>query len=194
MTVTGKMTTVTITPSEPPPPTATVTVEQSNNNDRSGPLGTRGKVAGLAAGVSIIVLSLIGGILFLFWRRHQRRQAARNEALHAGDDATPRRMRSRSMSESGLLGGEAGNNRTTLPRIQTGMSTRRLGSGNTNSPEETLSHHRLSSPRIVDQRLDPTSIWTQHDNSSRASVKSLQDNQDYSRRMLKVSFTFIYIS
>ncbi|KAI9696436.1 MAG: hypothetical protein M1836_005714 [Candelina mexicana] len=183
MTVTGKMTTVTITPSEPPPPTATVTAAENNNNNKgSGALSTSGKVAGLAVGVAIIVLGLIGGIAFFLWRRHKGKGAARNQALHGGDDATPR-IRSRSMSESGLLG-EGGR---TLPRIQTGMSTRRLGSGNTNSPEETYSSHRLSSPRIVDQRLDPVSIWTQHDNSSRASVKSLQDNQDYSRRMLKVS-------
>ncbi|KAI9719626.1 MAG: hypothetical protein M1812_003397 [Candelaria pacifica] len=176
------MTTVTITPSEPPPPTATVTAEQSETNKGHGALSTPGQVAGLAVGLGIAALGIIGGIAFLLLRRHHRKVAARNQALHAGDDATPR-VRSRSMSESGLLG-EAGR---TLPRIQTGMSTRRLGSANTNSPEETYSSHRLSSPRIVDQRLDPVSLWTQHDNSSRASVKSLQDNQDYSRRMLKVS-------
>lgn len=46
---------------------------------------------------------------------------------------------------------------------------------------------RSSYPRVVDQRLDPVALWNPlHDNGSHVSVRSFQDDQDYSRRMLRV--------
>jgi len=43
--------------------------------------------------------------------------------------------------------------------------------------------------RVTDQRLDPARIWMRfdNDNSSRMSLRSLQDNHDYSRRVLKLT-------
>lgn len=44
--------------------------------------------------------------------------------------------------------------------------------------------------RITDQRLDPGQVWMRYenDNVSRMSVRSLRDDQDYSRRVLRVCF------
>lgn len=42
--------------------------------------------------------------------------------------------------------------------------------------------------RVIDQRLEPTALWNPlHDNGSHISVRSFRDDQDYSRRMLRVS-------
>lgn len=66
------------------------------------------------------------------------------------------------------------------------------GAGHTNSaeksPADTLDR-RGSYPRIVDQRLEPAALWNPlHDNGSHISVRSFRDDQDYSRRMLRVGF------
>ena len=52
-----------------------------------------------------------------------------------------------------------------------------------------MDRRRSSNPmRIVDQRLNPTAVWNPlHDNGSHASIGSFRDDQDYSRRMLRVS-------
>ena len=88
----------------------------------------------------------------------------------------------------GLLGGSARRkNEKAVPSIQTSG----WGAGNTveKSPTETMPiDHRSSYPRVVDQRLDPVALWNPlHDNGSHVSIRSLQDHQDYSRRMLRVS-------
>ena len=72
--------------------------------------------------------------------------------------------------------------------IQTsGLGT---GNGSEKSPADTL-ERRSSYPRIVDQRLEPTALWNPiHDNGSHVSVRSFRDDQDYSRRMLRVSDGF----
>ena len=58
----------------------------------------------------------------------------------------------------------------------------------TEAPENFMPVARVpSNPRLVDQRLDPGTLWNvENDASSRASVRSLRDDRDYSRRVLKV--------
>ena len=85
----------------------------------------------------------------------------------------------------GLIGGVQ--RLATVPSIQTSG----WGPGNSTdkSPADTLNADRRSSyPRVVDQRLEPTALWNPlHDNGSHVSVRSFRDDQDYSRRMLRVS-------
>ena len=85
----------------------------------------------------------------------------------------------------GLIGGATGSQRERIaPTIQTsGLGT---GNGSEQSPADTLDR-RNSYPRVVDQRLEPTALWNPiHDNGSHVSVRSFRDDQDYSRRMLRV--------
>ena len=75
-----------------------------------------------------------------------------------------------------------------LPRVATsGLNS---GSGNEKSPVDTIEpvSRRVSGPmRVVDQRLDPDSMWSQeHGNGSHTSLRSFRDDRDYSRRMLRV--------
>ena len=89
----------------------------------------------------------------------------------------------------GLLGSQK--EKSTLPSIQT--SSWGPGNGAEKSPAGTLDK-RNSYPHITDQRLEPTAVWNPlHDNGSHVSVRSFRDDQDYSRRMLRVSrfLTFI---
>lgn len=79
----------------------------------------------------------------------------------------------------------------TIPVIQT--SGWGPSNGSEKSPADTLSavDRRSSYPRVVDQRLEPTALWNPlHDNGSHVSVRSFRDDQDYSRRMLRVSRLF----
>lgn len=92
------------------------------------------------------------------------------------------------------LVGAGGNQREktgpTIPVIQTSGWGPNNGNGSEKSPADTLSavDRRSSYPRVVDQRLEPTALWNPlHDNGSHVSVRSFRDDQDYSRRMLRVS-------
>lgn len=59
--------------------------------------------------------------------------------------------------------------------------------GANNSPTGmTVTNKRRSNPLIVDQRLDPGTLWL-NDNGSKASLGSLRDDRDYSRRVLKLA-------
>lgn len=83
----------------------------------------------------------------------------------------------------GLLGSTR--ERNNLPEIQT--SGWGPGNGTDKSPADTLDK-RSSYPRMVDQRLEPTALWNPlHDNGSHVSIRSFKDDQDYSRRMLRVA-------
>ncbi len=108
------------------------------------------------------------------------------QTTRAGEDV-PQRRPSR-LSQMGLVSGtprSAGEK--GISSIQTsgwGPSTNAEKSpSDVNTPLDL----RSSYPRIVDQRLDPIALWNPlHDNGSHVSVRSFQDDQDYSRRMLRV--------
>ena len=95
------------------------------------------------------------------------------------------------MSELGLIG----SSRTimgekVLPRLATGGHMDGTASKSSHSPHSPSGDTRRfsSATRIVDQRLDPGALWNANlDNNSRVSLRSLQDDQDYSRRVLRVS-------
>ncbi|KAI9852592.1 MAG: hypothetical protein M1838_000246 [Thelocarpon superellum] len=177
MTVTGGLQTVTITPTAPPPSSAPVTQKPTSTFFNSA-----GKVAGLFVGLAVIILLTAAGILLWCWRR-------RHPALFAPGSHTtggsPPRTRSRSMSELGLISDDKDTlGSKSLPRLSTGM----WGGAGVSGDSPTSPDRRSSNARIVDQRLDPGTLWNPiHDNSSRVSVRSLQDDRDYSRRVLRLA-------
>ncbi|KAL9016429.1 MAG: hypothetical protein Q9185_006234 [Variospora sp. 1 TL-2023] len=178
MTVTGQITTVTITPTAPP---AAAVLSQSRDG---GFMSHPGKVAGLFVGVGLIICLLAAALLWFFCRR-KRDVEAETIASTVGEE-TPQRRQSK-LSTMGLLGGtRRSNNRKSAPTIQTSG----WGPGNSTekSPTETpIEYRRTSYPRIVDQRLEPTALWNPlQDNGSHVSIQSFRDDQDYSRRMLRV--------
>ncbi|KAL8961142.1 MAG: hypothetical protein Q9193_002260 [Seirophora villosa] len=179
MTVTGQVKTITITPTAPP--TAAAIAQSPDGGFMSHP----GKVAGLFVGVGLIICLLAAALVWFCYRR-KRDVEAETIASTVGEE-TPQRRQSK-LSTMGLLGGtRRSNNRKSVPPIQTSS----WGPGNSaeKSPTDTpIDYRRTSYPRIVDQRLEPTALWNPlQDNGSHVSIQSFRDDQDYSRRMLRVA-------
>lgn len=190
MTVTGQVQTLTITPTAPPA-TAT-TIIQAAKESKGGFFSDSGKVAGTFVAVAIVLLLLIAGAVWFFLRRSRRRRSEAAVVPSTVGSMTPQRRPSR-LSQMGLVGaGGIQRERTgpTVPVIQTSGWGPSNGNGSEKSPADTLSaaDRRSSYPRVVDQRLEPTALWNPlHDNGSHVSVRSFRDDQDYSRRMLRIA-------
>lgn len=185
--MTGQVKTITITPTEPPQATTTAQPVSSNGGFLSHP----GRVAGLFVGLGLLVfVATAGSILYCVRRHHRRPLSPAVESDH--DDDIPQRRPSR-MSQMGLIAGGRG---PLGEKVLSPIQTSDWGpASSTRSPETTSSplDKRRSFPLIVDQRLDPGTLWSpHHDNASRISIRSLQDDQDYSRRMLRVSADLTY--
>ncbi|KAL8728545.1 MAG: hypothetical protein Q9181_005313 [Wetmoreana brouardii] len=181
MTVTGQVTTITITPTGPPSAAAAA------QSDKGGFMSHPGKVAGLFVGVGVIICLIAAALIWFFLRRKRDSEAEMLGSTAGGE--TPQRRQSK-LSTMGLLGGtRRSNKRKSVPAIQT--SGWGPGNGPEKSPSDTpIDYHRASYPRVVDQRLEPTALWNPlQDNGSHVSIQSFRDDQDYSRRMLRVSDT-----
>ncbi len=180
MTVTGQVKTLTITPTAPPAETAPALKSKDGSF-----FSNSGKVAGVFVVVALAILALAGFLIWFCFRRRKHTDAIAVASVAGGD--TPQRRPSR-LSQMGLLGGSA---RRKTEKSVPGIQTSGWGPGNNaeKSPTDTTPiDQRSSYPRVVDQRLDPVALWNPlHDNGSHISIRSLQDNQDYSRRMLRVS-------
>ncbi|MCJ1301779.1 hypothetical protein MMC08_004580 [Hypocenomyce scalaris] len=167
---------------EPALATGAPTVQRKSSG---GLFSDTGKVVGLFIGIALIILIAAGLAIWLCVRRRRRNGEAATIASNAGNE-TPQRRPSR-LSQMGLLGRTAGEK--SLPAIQT--SGWGPGISGDKSPDDTITPadgRRGSYPRIVDQRLDPVTVWNPlHDNGSHVSVRSFRDDQDYSRRMLRVA-------
>ena len=188
MTVTGQITTLTITPTAPPATATTIVTAAKANN--GGFFSDAGQVAGTFVAVAIVLVLLIAGAIWFFLRRHRRRQPQPAVLPPTADSSTPQRRPSR-LSQMGLVGAAGTQRERTAPTVP-GIQTSGWGpsNGSEKSPADTLSavDRRSSYPRVVDQRLEPTALWNPlHDNGSHVSIRSFRDDQDYSRRMLRVS-------
>lgn len=180
MTVTGQVKTLTITPVAPPAPTSL-----PEKHEHGSFFSSSGKVTGVFVSVAIIIV-VVSGLLIAFFL-HRKRKAERLVVTSNNGDNTPQRRPSR-LSQMGLVSGsQRGTGDRGVPSIQT-SNWDPVNSGE-KSPSDTTTplDLRSSYPRIVDQRLDPVALWNPlHDNGSHISVRSFQDDQDYSRRMLRV--------
>ncbi|CAO1596874.1 hypothetical protein XANCAGTX0491_000701 [Xanthoria calcicola] len=180
MTVTGQIKTITITPTIPP--NGAVVAQPSRDG---GFMSHPGKVAGLFVGIAVIICLLAAALIWFFIRRNRNAEAEAMASTAGGE--TPQRRQSK-MSTIGLLGGtRRTNKRRSVPKIQTSG----WGPGNSmeKSPVDTpVDYSRTSYPRVVDQRLEPAALWNPlQDNGSHVSIQSFRDDQDYSRRMLRVA-------
>ncbi|KAL9045250.1 MAG: hypothetical protein Q9214_001679 [Letrouitia sp. 1 TL-2023] len=178
MTVTGEVKTLTITPTAPPAETAS-----AQPSIDGGFMSHRGKVAGLFAGVGIIIVLMAAAAIWLYMRRRKPSNETQTLASTTGG-GTPQRHHSK-LSQMGLLGRPSG--RRSVPRIDTSYSG--ADTGGEKTPNETpIDYNRYSYPRIVDQRLEPTALWNPlNEDGSGVSVRSFRDDQDYSRRFLRVA-------
>ncbi|KAL5379816.1 hypothetical protein PMIN06_011362 [Paraphaeosphaeria minitans] len=135
-------------------------------------------VGGVVGGVGALAV-IVAGVFFLLWRRRKQREADNGES---GDQSASGVHRYAStMSKSGLLRGEK---QPEYPApIATSFNRRHSRTLDQESISPiSASDRRNSSFRIADQRLNPSTIFV-FDNTSRASVGSLDDSRDYHRTL-----------
>lgn len=177
ISVTGKVSTIIVTPTPSPSPTSDSALGQAHASGGGGGLKA-GQVAGIVVGVAL-GLGLLIGLAVFFWLRRRHRKNL--DAISEGGSYTspsggsknggvPSRQVSQ-LSSAGLLG--------KLPRMPTGGLA--FGDEIRSAGQSTTNTDRNSTHMTVDQRLNPWAIYSNED--SRASNVSLQDNQDYSRQL-----------
>ncbi|KAF8467416.1 hypothetical protein BDZ91DRAFT_146326 [Kalaharituber pfeilii] len=186
VTVDGPPRTVTFTP---PGWSAEPTSSPSSTSD-DGFFSNAGRVAGV---FTVLAFLIIGFILALFWFLRRRRQKGGplgtdsptpdSYGRVAVTGSTYEKRRSRSMSTLGLTS-PYGPDKPPPPIISTNT-----GSSGAPSGLIGLATSSGTPDRVTDQRLDPGQVWMQfeNDNASRMSVRSLRDDQDYSRRVLRLT-------
>ena len=148
--------------------------------------------AGRVAGVFTVLALLVAALVFaVFWYIRRRKQkgaplgadSPTSESFRGGliGNAAQEKRSSRSMSTLGLTAPYASDKPPLPPPIITSNSASSGGSGGLLG---------ITPDRVTDQRLDPGQVWMrfENDNASRMSVRSLRDDQDYSRRVLRVCF------
>lgn len=149
---------------------------------KGGFWSSKSQVGGVFFLVAVIVIAIIAAILFFIFRRRRPSDVATIQSTTGNN--TPQRRPSR-LSQMGLIGGVQ--RQAAVPSIQTSG----WGPGNSTekSPADTLNADRRSSyAKANDHRLEPTALWNPlHNNGSHNSMQSFRDDQDYSRRMLRVS-------
>ncbi|KAH9887843.1 hypothetical protein F4778DRAFT_786212 [Xylariomycetidae sp. FL2044] len=154
--------TVTVMPSVADDPDSSAT---SNANATGMKSSQHGLSTGAAVGVAVGVLGavvILGAIGAFFWLKRKRQQQEQELA----DGRTSQRGSSAGMMSS-----------TTTP-MQSLWDGENMSTGRRNS--RLLPH---------DPRMDPyaTNLYTRFDNKSHESVNTLQDNHDYSRRVLRTT-------
>lgn len=162
---------VTVTPTATATPQAEVTAKSSSN--------TGAIVGGVVGGVGALA-AILAGVFFLLWRR--RKQQREEQTGETGEESASGVHRYAStMSKAGLLRGEK------PPEYPAPIATNFNRRGSRTLDQESISpisasDRRNSSFRIADQRLNPSTIFV-FDNTSRASVGSLDDSRDYHRTL-----------
>lgn len=184
ITVDGPPVTVTFTPSGWVDPTTTAEPEEAKSG-KGGFFSDAGRVAGVFTVIALLIIAMIGALLWIMRRRKQKgvplgAEAAAPDKFGGVIIGAREKRTSRSMSTLGLTGAAFGSADKHPPIISTNSGSSG-GTGGVNpagTPE-----------RLVDQRLDPGQVWMrfENDNASRMSVRSLRDDQDYSRRVLRLA-------
>ena len=171
-----------------PTPTPPTPAAQAKDGDF---FSNPGRAAGLIVGLILVLILIVAGVLF-----YRRRQSMRRSALYApgstggvisagGAGFFGNGRRGRSMSTLGLVGEKSPHPATPPDRASAATAAAAAAGLPTagGSPPQ-------GGGAIYDPRLDPGSLFMRFDHqtgSSRMSVRSLRDDQDYSRRVLRVS-------
>ncbi|KAI9733536.1 MAG: hypothetical protein M1834_003137 [Cirrosporium novae-zelandiae] len=166
VTVTGHVQTMTVTPTSPPTSSSTSSADSKSSGHSfwSSP----GKVAGTFIGIGLVVIAIIiSGFLYL---RRRSQQLTGNQTV---------------MSDDPLIRNGSKHSNFTL---SSGEKLGGFGRGDSENSGEpgSSSTNRQSYLRKYDQRLEPTRVF-KAENTSRISLQSFQDDQDYSRRVLTVA-------
>ena len=178
-TISGSVVTqlVTLTPSPLPPAPPEQYVAQPTNSGIS-----KGGVAGITI-ASIVAVAGLGFILWFFcWkrRREQQMQDGQGGGVHRNTSV---------LSKVGLLASENQVQepreppQATLPRIRTSGINPDGGLDSAATFISSMSEfpsRRISRPMFSDNRLNPNALMV-HQDLSRTSISTLQDNRDYSR-------------
>jgi cell wall integrity and stress response component len=178
VTVSGGVITRTIvqTPSSAPTSSSAPVV---TDKDNGGP--NVGAIAGGVAGGIIGLLAIVGGLIFVLWRRRKQNEA--QIAENGGSSGGITRNTS-TMSKMGLLGGAREIDHQHPPRIATNLGTFNSRYGADHESISPSSNRRNSQPLVIDSRLNPNAVMTfAGSNLSRESVASLDDSRDYGRQL-----------
>ncbi|KAF1812455.1 hypothetical protein P152DRAFT_363831, partial [Eremomyces bilateralis CBS 781.70] len=168
-TVSGSVVTQTVTA----PPTPPMLPAKSARS----PGSTAGIVIGAVGGAAL----LIGIACWAIWRRRRRQEETSDNEKFQVENRPSRN--SSTLKKGGFL--------SKVYHANQGVPAGSGDSGNSggeNSASNGItptSERRLSKPLVYDQRLNPVTLAA--NNTSRASLNTLQDNQDYSARILNVS-------
>ncbi|KAL6702586.1 hypothetical protein ACN47E_001343 [Coniothyrium glycines] len=161
--------------------TRTVVVTPTSGAARTNQGGSNtGAIVGGAVGGVAGVLAIIGGILFLLWRRRKQQQ---EQGDGASDSLAGISRNVSTMSKAGLLGGRREKEpQYPSPVVTSFGSQRSRRDGDSISPI-TASDRRHSQPIMVDSRLNPRAVLTFHGNDSRESIGTIDDSRDYGRQL-----------
>jgi cell wall integrity and stress response component len=161
-TVAGEIVTITKPNGEP-----ASTSEPSGSPKDGGSSLSGGAIAGIVIGVLAIAIIALFLLWFLVFRR--RRPATPDDPDSRLDPSNP---------NSAYLNGNHRHNRSSQMSMMNGFFD---SNGYSNS-----NRNRLSVPGFTDNRMKKDAVIYGHD--GRESNVSLQDNQDYSRPVLRVSY------
>ena len=143
---------------------------------------TKGAVAGVFTVVGLVALALILLVIYLIYRRRRQTDGKDlNQGIISGK-GSPNSFVNRSAlgGTSSVTGLTAGQGRTST---QSAMGLGAVGSENEKGP--IYDSHTLVPILEVDQRLDPNKVYMRWENNE--STRSLQDDHDYSRKVLRVT-------
>ncbi|KAK6533691.1 hypothetical protein TWF694_002623 [Orbilia ellipsospora] len=174
VTILGTQSTVTITPTSTGNGADSFPVNAEKSNDF---FSDAGRVAGVFVAIGALVIAIIALVFFLRKRRNDRRKSV---------DSSNHPEMGMSGPGSPTMGTTGSSSPNTRPRSTSTLGF--VGGLNDKTPAITTTGF-TETERVTDQRLDPNQIWMRfdNDNGSRVSLRSLQDNQDYSRRVLKLA-------
>lgn len=155
--------------------------EAASQSQSSGDSSNTGAIVGGVVGGVAAIAAIVGGILFVLWRRRKQQRAAEQEHQAGITRNTS------TMSKAGLLGGRSV---ATDPHHPPPITTNVSNAGSRHDSESISpisgSQRRYSQPMMIDSRLNPETVLMYHPtfgNNSRESLGSIDDSRDFGRQL-----------